>query len=132
MNKESICVVAKTCLNLCDPMDCRLPGSPVHEIFQARILEWVAISSSRGSFWPKDWTHISCIAGRFFISEPPMKPLNLWVCFYFTCAFICIVFKLHLSDIIQYHTSLFSTLGCPKPSAMLWHRGGGNRALPSR
>ena len=41
-------------------------GSSVHDIFQARILEWVAFSSSRGSTWPRDWTHISCIAGRFF------------------------------------------------------------------
>ena len=53
----------------CDPMDCSLLGSFVHGIFQARILEYVAISSSRGSSQPKDWTHISCvfcIAGRFF------------------------------------------------------------------
>ena len=43
-------------------MDCSLPGSSVHEIFQARILEWVAISYSRGSSWPRDQTHISCIS----------------------------------------------------------------------
>ena len=47
---------------LYDPIDCSLPGSSVHEIFQARILEWVAISYSRGSSWPKDQTHISCIS----------------------------------------------------------------------
>ena len=41
------CSVAKSCLTLCDPMDCNLQGSSVHGIFQARILEWVAISSSR-------------------------------------------------------------------------------------
>ena len=51
---------------LCDPMDCSLPGSSVHGILQARILEWVAISSSGASYWPKDWTHISCFAGGFF------------------------------------------------------------------
>ena len=44
-------------LTLCDPMDYNLPGSSVHGIFQARILEWVAISSSRGSSWPRDWTY---------------------------------------------------------------------------
>ena len=54
---------------LCDPMDYSLPVSSVHGIFQARVLEWAAISFSRGSFQPRDWTHISCIssiAGRVF------------------------------------------------------------------
>ena len=46
---------------LCDPMDCSLPGSPVHGLLQARILEWVAISYSRGSSWPRDQTHASCV-----------------------------------------------------------------------
>ena len=58
--------VAQSCLTLCDPMDCSLPGSSVHGIFQARVLEWVAISFSRESFWPRDWTQVSCIAGRCF------------------------------------------------------------------
>ena len=48
---------------LCDPMDCSPPGSSVHEIFQVRILEWVAISFSRGSSQPRDRTQVSCIAG---------------------------------------------------------------------
>ena len=47
-------------------MDCKPPGSSVHEIFQARILEWVAISFSRGSSQPRDRTRVSCTAGRFF------------------------------------------------------------------
>ena len=54
---------------LCDPLDSSLPGSSIHEISQARILEWVAISSSRGSFPLRDWTHlsyVSCIADAFF------------------------------------------------------------------
>ena len=51
-------------------MDCSLPGSSVHGILQARILEWVAISSSRGSFPPKDPTWISYIAGGLFSTEP--------------------------------------------------------------
>ena len=58
--------VAKSCLTLCDPMDCSPPGSSVHEILQARILEWVDIPFSRGSFRPKDQTQVSAIAGRFF------------------------------------------------------------------
>ena len=47
-------------------MDCSLPGSSVHQIFQATILEWVAISSSKGSFQPRDWTQVSCI-GRWIL-----------------------------------------------------------------
>ena len=50
----------------CDPMDCSLRGSSVHGIFQARVLEWVAISFSRGSSRPRDQTQISRIAGRCF------------------------------------------------------------------
>ena len=58
--------VAKLCPTLCDPMDCSLPHSSVHEIFQARVLEWVAISFSRGSSWPRDQTPVSRIVGRHF------------------------------------------------------------------
>ena len=53
-------------VRLCDPMDCNLPGFSVHGIFQARVLEWVAISFCRGSSWPRDQTQVSCIAGRRF------------------------------------------------------------------
>ena len=52
--------VARSCLTLCDPTDWSLPGSSVHETFQVRILEWVAISSSRGPSQPRDQTHLSC------------------------------------------------------------------------
>ena len=52
----------QSCLTLCDPMNCSLPGSSVHGIPQARILEWVAISSSRGSSQLRDWTHISYVS----------------------------------------------------------------------
>ena len=58
--------VAQSCPTLCDPTDCSLPGSSVHGIFQARVLEWVAISFSRGSSWPRDRTWVSCIVGRCF------------------------------------------------------------------
>ena len=54
--------VTQLCLTLCDPMDCSPPGSSVHGILQARILEWVAISFSRGSSQPSDRTQVSCIA----------------------------------------------------------------------
>ena len=61
-----VCVCTQLCLTLCDPMDCSLPGSSVHGILLARVLEWVAISSSRASCWPRAWTWDSCIAGKFF------------------------------------------------------------------
>ena len=59
--------VAQLCPTLCDPMDYSPLGSSVHGILQARILEWVTISFSRGSSWPRDRTWVFCIAGRFFI-----------------------------------------------------------------
>ena len=57
---------AQLCPTLCNLMDCSLPGSSVHGIFQARILEWVAISFSRRSSQPRDWTRVSRIVGRRF------------------------------------------------------------------
>ena len=59
-------LVTQLYLFLCDPMDYSLPGSSVQEIFQARILEWVAISSSRGSSQPRDQTVFPVLAGVFF------------------------------------------------------------------
>ena len=56
--------VSQSCLTLCHPMDYSLLGSSVHGIFQARILEWVAISFSRGTSWPRDQTWVSLIVGR--------------------------------------------------------------------
>ena len=60
------CEVAQWCPTLWDPMDCSLPGSSVHGILQARILEGVALSRSRGSSKSRDRTWVSCIAGRRF------------------------------------------------------------------
>ena len=58
--------IAQLCLTLWDTMDHNLPGSSIQGIFQARVLEWVAISFSRGSSQPSDWTRVSGIAGRRF------------------------------------------------------------------
>ena len=58
--------VARSCPTLCDPMDSSLAGSSVHGIFQARVLEWVAISFSRRSSRPRDQNRVSCIVGRHF------------------------------------------------------------------
>ena len=76
----SVCVCAKSlqlCPTLCDPKDCSLLVSSVHGILQARILEWVAMPSSRASSWPRDQTPVSCgscITGRFFTIKSPGKP----------------------------------------------------------
>ena len=59
---ESALLDAQSCLTLCDPMDCSPPGSSVHGIFLARILEWVAIYYARGSSRPRDRTHVSCVS----------------------------------------------------------------------
>ena len=81
-----------SCLTLCDPVGCNPVGFSVHGIFPTRMLEWVAMPSSRGSSPPRDRTHISCmscIAGGFFTAESLGKPpedglLNLsiatWLC----------------------------------------------------
>ena len=58
------CMHAQSCLTLCDPMDCNPPGSFVLRIFQARILEWGAIFSTRGSSQPGVWTCVSCVGRR--------------------------------------------------------------------
>ena len=79
-----LCLVTQSCLTLCDPMDCSPPGSSVRGISQARVLEWVAISSSRGSSPPRGRTCVSCIAGRFFTNVWLTLPvfvavLSLWI-----------------------------------------------------
>ena len=70
-------LVAQSCLTLCDPTDCSLPGSSVHGIFQARVLEWVAVSFSRGSSQPRDQTWVSHIAGRGFIVRATREVIYL-------------------------------------------------------
>ena len=78
--KDHVCVCADACTCMCsvvsdcNPMDCSLPGSSACGILQARLLEWVAIFSSRESSQPRDQLYVSCIAGRFFTTEPPGKP----------------------------------------------------------
>ena len=68
--------VTSVMLTLCDPMNCSPLGSPVHSILQARLLEQFAISSSKGSAWPRDQTQVSCTEGRFFTAEPLGKPFG--------------------------------------------------------
>ena len=76
----NVCVCVQLWLTLCKPMDYSPPGSSVHGILQVRILEWVAISSSRESSQPRDQTRISCVSGiegGFFTSEPDRKILSI-------------------------------------------------------
>ena len=76
MKVKSESEVAQLCPTLSDPMDGSLLGSSVHGIFQARVLEWGAISSSRGSSQPRDQTQVSCIADAL-PSESSGKPKGI-------------------------------------------------------
>ena len=76
--QECVHVHAQSCPALCNPVDCSLPGPSVHRIPQARIPEWVAISFSRGSSWPRDQTWIlwfSCFGRQILYHLPLGKPL---------------------------------------------------------
>ena len=74
--------VAQSCPALCNPKDCSPPGSSVHGISQPRILEWAAISFSKGSSWSRDWTHTSCI-GRWILhlwaASEALSSLSCWL-----------------------------------------------------
>ena len=73
-----LCLVTQSCLTLCDPMDCSPPGSSVHGILQARILEWVAMPSSGESSQPRDQTQVSRIAGRCFTLWATREAQGYW------------------------------------------------------
>ena len=96
-------LVTQSRLTLCDTLDCNPPGSSVHGIFQARILEWVAISSSRGSSQPRDQTcgsRVSCIAGISYTCWSPYG--YTYICTqYLLCwnCFGCKWQKLHFSNL---------------------------------
>ena len=82
-------------------MDCSLPGSSVHGIFQARILEWVAISYSRGPFKPRDWTHFSCVS---YIGRRILYHCATWQApFWPLCT--CYSHFLHTHDVQQHRAS---------------------------
>ena len=84
---------------LCNTMDCSLPGSSCHWIFQARILEWVAMPFSGGASWPRNRTWVSCIASRFFTAEPlgnhvsTLSLIKLSVCVFISVEQIDILFN---------------------------------------
>ena len=90
-----VCVrsVAQLCPTLCNPMDCSPPGSS--GIFQARILEWVAISYSRGSSWPNDGIHISCISciGRWILYHCTTWEAHVYACLYINKDYLIIMYS---------------------------------------
>ena len=118
-----MCSVVQSCPTLCGPMDCSLSGSFVHGIFQARILEWIAISSSRKSSQLRDETLVSCIscidrqilyhwATWEALCKCYIKQLILLFFFFFTHIYISkiILFHYGLSQDIEY-SSLCYTIG---------------------
>ena len=76
--KNNVCCAKslQLCSTLCNPMDCSPTGSSVHGILQARILEWVAMSSSRGSSWPRDQTHVSWKSPALQVDFLPLSHLG--------------------------------------------------------
>ena len=112
---ESESEVTQSCPTLCDPVDCSLPGSSVHQILQARILEWVAISFSRGSSQPRDRTQVSRIGGRRF---------NLWATMedtYYYC------YHLHVHGTLQLTISFTSTE--PSDWNISWETDGAKKII---
>ena len=83
-----LCCAAELCPIISKPLDCSLPGFSVHGIFQTDILKWIAISSSRGSFWPRDWTCLSCVSPALQADPFPLSHReSLCMC---VCLCVCI------------------------------------------
>ena len=104
---ESVVLVTKFYLTLCDPMDCSLQGSSVCGILQARILEWVAIFFSKGSSWPRDQTQVSCIAVGFFIIWATREEI------YSFLRGLCMCTYSVVSNSLQSHRFQLTRLLCP-------------------
>ena len=96
-------VCAQLCPTFCNPMKYNPPASSIHGIFQTRIFQWVAISSSSGSSWPRDGTCYSCVSGttgRFFTTEPSGK---IYEDFRYVCACVYIyIDHFHIIYIFTY------------------------------
>ena len=101
-------------------MDCSLQGSSVYGILQARILEWVAIFSSRESSWPRDQTHVSCLTGGFFTTELVGSPGYI-VLVYFQISYFSGV-GYQFSSVAQSCTSLCDSMACSTPGFPVHHQ----------
>ena len=88
---------------LCDPMDCSLPGSSIHGISQAGMVEWIAISFSKVSSQPRNWTQVSCIAGALYHLSHQGSPLVITKCRYFPICWYSIYISLCLNCIFMFH-----------------------------
>ena len=108
-------------VQLCDPMDCSVPGSSVHGILQARILEWVAISSSRGSSRPRDQTcasYVSCISRRvlyheYFIILSVLYLLSGILCLFLSFVLVSLPYWFIKTIFITYIKYLSTLFGIP-------------------
>ena len=113
--------VTQSCPTFCDPMDYSLPGSSIHGIFQARVLEWVAISFSRVSSWPRDRTHIWCIGKQIFTTEPPGKTTYIYMSILFNPQDILDIGSVQfshsvMSDSLRPHGLQHARHPCPLPT----------------
>ena len=99
------CLVTKSCLPLFNPMDYSPPGSSVHGIFQARILESVAISFCSGSFQPRDWTHISYIGRWIFYLWATKKAYMCIYMYIYVYTYICCLISFYVY--ITFYNLLF-------------------------
>ena len=109
--EDACCSVAELCPTLCNPLDSSPSSSSVHGIFQARILEWVAISFSRGSSQPRDWNHVSCISciRRWILYHWATWEAHLRRC---SIQFSCSV----ISDSLRPHGLQYTRLPCLSPT----------------
>ena len=124
-------LVARSCLTLCDPMNCSLLGSTVHGVFQARVLEWIAISFSGVSSWPRDPTLgscVSCIAGELStcwatgeaISWPYVR-VYFWTCESFPL--ICVSIFTPVSYCFDHYVVVLVQFSLSVMSDSLWPHG---------
>ena len=127
------CLAAKSCSTLGDPTDCSPPGSSIHGLFQARILEWVAISFSRGYSWPRDWTRVSCTAGRFLTNwvttvELIQQTLRISIATWLHTFLFSKDIQTRWS--VGYHTGRLSHLFLPRAPPTGHILGSGSQVLP--
>ena len=101
--KLFVVLVTESGSPLCDPTDCSPPGSSVHGIPQARRVEWVAISFSRGSSQPRGQTQVSSITGRFFTTKPPGRHRGGMLLF-FLLVICLLLWKSRVKIVLSFHT----------------------------